>query len=154
MKKTFSFLLILLGLNLIAQKNSTTTFYTIDFKDPKSVVNAVFYGAKERNLDVLRGICDPLNKNDVDTKNICTIIENQEIATTKEQKNAAQENTNSFILKFETGKITGDVTFRKNEDGSEYADVPVWLNTEIGQGRNDVVIVLIKRFGNWYLYDM
>jgi hypothetical protein len=129
------------------QKNKS---YEIDFKDPQSVVNAIFYAAQTRDFGVLRCLCDPYGKADGDTKGLCSI---SQIAEQIEDYGGS-ENTkkilDGFVAMFESGRISGQVTYEDYE-GTQFAKVSFLFNHPGGENRRDETMKLVKRHGNWYL---
>ncbi len=132
------------------QKVQKSQSYEIDFKDPQSVVNAIFYAAQARDFAILCCLCDPYGKADGDTKGLCSISQiAQQI-----QVYGGSENTrkllDGFVAMFESGRISGQVTYEDNE-GTQFAKVPFIFNHPDGASRSDETMGLVKRHGNWYL---
>jgi hypothetical protein len=124
--------------------------YSIDFADPKSVVNAIFYAAQTKDFGVLQCLCDPYGQGDGDTKGLCSI---SQVAKQIEDYGGS-ENTkkglDEFVKMFESGRISGQVTYEDYE-GTQYANVPFLFNHPGGASRSDETMKLVKRHGNWYL---
>ena len=105
---------------------------TVDFANPASVLQAVFYAAENELYKELPTLCDPEMENDGDTALICEVT-------------ADHEQVDEFYQFFANGRIDGSVTF----DG-EFAELP-FLFGENG----DVAETMrfIERDGKWYLHD-
>jgi hypothetical protein len=132
------------------QKVQKNKLYEIDFKDPQSVVNAIFYAAQTRDFAVLRCLCDPYGKADGDTKELCSISQVAE----QIEDYGGSENTkkilDGFVATFESGRISGQVTYEDYEV-TQFAKVPFLFNHPGGENRRDETMKLVKRHGNWYL---
>ncbi|MDH3708796.1 MAG: hypothetical protein OER04_02850 [Cyclobacteriaceae bacterium] len=139
-------IMILAGAATFAQEKSS---YEIDFTDPKSVVNAIFYAAKSKNLAILETLCDPSGVSDGDTWTLCSM---SEIArqTGVDRSESSADPIKEFVSMFAVGKITGDVSYEAQQ-GTEYANVPFWFNHPGGEGRSNESMTLVKRGKNWYL---
>ena len=127
-----------------------TESYKIKFTEPESVVNAIFYSAKEKDYSIMSLLCDPYNQGDGETKSLCSISEigkKTENGTVEEESKHLLE---MFLNIFTSAKITGETTY-VSEEGLEYAKVPFQF-TPLGQNKAiDKTMTLIKRYGNWYL---
>lgn len=95
---------------------------------PESTLQLVFEAAANEKLGILSGLCDPLNENDGDTRDIC---------------NAASGNPDEFIEFFAKGKIRGETQYEGN-----LAAVPFWFGPE---GKQTETMNLVKRGDKWYL---
>jgi hypothetical protein len=106
--------------------------FILDYKDPVSIVEAVFYAAKTGDIDVMMNLCDPSVLNDYTTENMC-FIELEERVIKR------------FMEQFESGEIVGDVEF---EHDFAYVNV-------IGIDKSDKIhtFTLIERYGNWFLFS-
>ena len=114
-------------LAMFVKVNAQVKPYVIDFKDPKSVVNALFYSAQTKDFEVLQCLCDPFGENDGDTRSLCSI--RNLFAQTAEYggNETTQQVINQFTQMFQTGRISGPVTFEEL-DGLKYANVPFIFN--------------------------
>ena len=140
-------LFTLFNLNAISQ-NAT---YTLDYTNPESVVNAMFYAAQTKDYAILQCLCDPFGDGDGDVKQLCSI---SQVAEQIEKYGGSAESkatVDEFVSMFTTGRITGQVTFSKG-GGEEFAHVPVYINHPGGPSRSDENIKLVKRYGNWYWF--
>jgi len=150
MKQLVLILTILASTSLTAVGQDKKS-YDVDFTDPKSVVNAIFYAAQTRDFAIMQMLCDSYGEGDGDTKGLCSIA-----AVAKQVDDyGGSENTkkglNEFVKMFESGRITGQVTYHKGDNGTEYASVPFWFNHPGGESRSEETMKLVKRHGNWYL---
>lgn len=138
---------LLTSLLLVAQEKKS---YEIDFTDPKSVVNAIFYAAQTKEFSIMQCLCDPYGEGDGDTKRLCSI---SQIAKQIEDYGGS-ENTkkglDEFVNMFESGRISGQIIYSENE-GEKYSKVPFLFNHPGGDRRSDETMILVKRHGNWYL---
>lgn len=124
--------------------------YDIDFADPKSVVNAIFYAAQTNDFGILQCLCDPYGQGDGDTKALCSI---SQIAKQIEDYGGSANSKKAlddFVKMFESGRISGQVTYESYE-GTQYAKVPFLFNHPGGASRSEDTMKLVKRHGNWYL---
>lgn len=109
--------------------------YSLDFKDPKNLVNAIFYAARTGDIDVLNNLPDPLLENDDYTESICLMDE---------------ENIDDFMVYFKNGKA-GEVSYY-SENNANFAKVAVsGINVP---EKVFTAIVLVKRYENWFLFSM
>ncbi len=131
----------------IVQKNKS---YEIDFKDPQSVVNAIFYAAQTRDFAILSCLCDPYGKGDGDTKGLCSISRVAEQIKDYGGSENTKKTLDEFVSMFEIGRISGQVIYQEYE-GTQIAKVPFIFNHPGGASRSDETMELIKRHGNWYL---
>lgn len=158
--------------NLLAygQKNEP---YKVDNSNPKNVVNAIFYAAKNNDFSVLKELCDPLDKGDDDTKMICWLCDTSLVKYSKAHDFISKSKNNSipletvknemkaflsdwrsqFIRMFKTGEIVGDTKYLMGIEGmpnmpSVY--IPIQYNDPKGNLIKDTVL-LIKRKEKWYL---
>lgn len=136
-------------LAMFVKVNAQVKPYVIDFKDPKSVVNALFYSAQTKDFEVLQCLCDPFGENDGDTRSLCSI--SNLFAQTSEYggNETTQQAMNQFTQMFQTGRISGPVTFEEL-DGLKYANVPFIFNHPGGENRSNESMKLVNRYGNWY----
>ena len=90
---------------IILKVNAQVKPYVIDFKDPKSVVNALFYSSQTKDFEVLQCLCDPFGENDGDTRSLCSI--SNLFAQTAEYggNETTQQVINQFTQMFQTGRI-------------------------------------------------
>ena len=148
MKHIFFFLVFFLVAVTEGKTQSTRTFI-IDFKDPKSVVNAIFYAAQTKDFEILQCLCDPFGENDGDTRSLCTM--SSLLAQTSEfGGNAATEQAiNQFVQMFQLGRLSGPITCEEIE-GIKYANVPFLFNHPGGENRSNESMQLVNRYGNWY----
>jgi len=124
--------------------------YDIDFADPKSVVNAIFYAAQTKDFGILQCLCDPYGQGDGDTKDICSISQvAKQIEGYGGSVNTKKE-LDDFVKMFKSGKISGQVTYEYYKE-TQYAKVPFLFNHPLGASRSDETMNLVKRHGNWYL---
>lgn len=139
------YLFLLFVLVLPLGKTMAQDTYTVDFTDPNSVVNALFYAARTKNFSVLQTLCDPLGESDGDCKQICALP-----AMAQQTDDAkAQELVKGFVQAFESAHQEGEVRYRQTDYG-EWAEVMF----EFNQGdpkRNHETLRLVKRNKNWYL---
>ena len=149
MKKTIVILTILIStcFTIVGQNKK---LYNIDFADPKSVVNAIFYSAQTKDFAIMQCLCDPYGQGDGDTKSLCSISEIAKQIEAYGGNENTKKGLEEFVKAFEAGRITGQVTFDKREDGTEIASVPFYFNSGGGENRNNETMVLVKRYGNWY----
>ncbi len=139
-------LIFISGLNIQAQPSKA---FDIDFKDPKSVVNAIFYAAQTKDFEVLQCLCDPFSKNDGDTRSLCSM--SSLLAQTSEfgGNSATHQAINQFVQMFELGRLSGPITYEEIE-GIKYANVPFLFNHPGGENRSNESMKLVNRYGNWY----
>ncbi len=133
------------GLNATAQNT-----FELDQKDPKSVVEAIFYAAKTKDFSILNCLCDPKNENDGDTQRICEL---GKLSTTTEETPETTALINSFITAFKDGKVTGKTLIENRKKSGTSAEVPFWFNHPTGESRSNEIMTLIQRYGNWYLFN-
>ena len=145
------FLILFTILNFLAVKGQEKKSYNINFTDPKSVVNAIFYAAQTKDFTILQCLCDPFGQGDGDTKRLCSISEIAKQIDSYGGNENTKKGLEEFVKSFEGGRTTGQVTFDKGEDGTEYASVPFWFNSGAGEDSNNETMKLVKRHGNWYL---
>jgi hypothetical protein len=145
-------LFLFVSLTILKLNAQTTKGYSIDYKDPTSLVNAVFYAAQTKDFQILPLLCDPLGENDGDTKSLCGLYEI--ISNTSE--NYGTEITpiieSEFILLFKNGKLNGQITYEEL-DGVKYANVPFIFNNSDGSSRSNESMRLVNRYGNWYFFS-
>ena len=154
MKRIVLFSIYILYLSCYGIPAQDNSVYTIDYKDPSSVVNAIFYAAKSRNYSILSGLCDPQGKNDKDTRWICSIYYKSTQMEPMEVAETNIEMIKQFVRLFEKGFINGKISFEKDEEGNELSLVPIWINHPGGESRSNETMVLIKRESRWYLFSM
>jgi hypothetical protein len=124
--------------------------YDIDFTDPKSVVNAIFYAAQAKDYGILQCLCDPYGQGDGDTKGLCSISQVAKQIEDYGGSDNTKKSLEEFVKMFESGRISGQVTLEDFE-GTKYAKVPFLFNHPSGASRSDETMNLVKRHGNWYL---
>ena len=143
MKKLFLVIALLLSFNFFSF-SQTNSDYVIDFTNPESVVNAIFYAAQSHDFAILQGLCDPFGKGDGDTERICLI---SDVADgTFEGDYDPEQILIEFVDIFENCYIHGNVTY-ESRYGSQKASVPF----SFGPGRGEETMNLVNRYGNWYL---
>jgi hypothetical protein len=140
---------ILFSSTVFAQNSKT---YQIDFKDPKSVVNSLFYSAQTRDFEVLQCLCDPFGENDGDTRSLCSLSSLMAQISEFGGNAATQQAVNQFVETFQLGRISGQITFEE-VDGNKFANVPFYHNHPGGPSRSNESMKLINRYGNWYFYS-
>lgn len=138
---------ILTSLTVVGQDKK---FYDIDFTDPKSVVNSIFYAAQAKDFGIMQCLCDPYGQGDGDTKRLCSISAIAKQIDDYGGSENTQKGLDEFVKMFESGRVSGQVTYEKYE-GTEYANVPFLFNHPGGESRSDESMKLVKRHGNWYL---
>ncbi len=106
--------------------------FTIDFKDPVSVVNAIFYAAKTKDTNILWILQDPGMQADKAIYDICTLV------TKREMK--------KFCDFYKDGRIVGDVEYINN-----FARVKI---SGVNQEDTIYTVTLAKRYGNWFLMSL
>jgi hypothetical protein len=140
------FLIHLLGLAAHSQP------YEIDFKNPESVLNAVFYVTKTKDYGILQCLGDPMQKSNGNVKRICSIPYIIDLMNESSDNSDLNKFLDEFFSIFETGRISGQTIYEKTE-GIEYANVPfLKSNSEVVE-QNIKSMKLVKRYGNWYLYS-
>ena len=107
--------------------------------DPVKVTELIFAAARARDVSTLRGLCDPLGKNDGDTRRICTLDEE------KSRGEPGQKRFKEFVLWFEKGRISGKATIH-----GDSAAVPFLFGPD---GKKPETMNLIRRNGRWYLFS-
>lgn len=149
MKKPIIILIIFIStsLTLIGQGGKS---YEIDFSDPISVVNAIFYAAQSKEFAIMQCLCDPYGQGDGDTKKLCSISAVANQIKDYEGNENSQKGLIEFVKIFESGRVNGLITYEEY-DGTEYANVPFLFNHPNGASRSDESMKLVKRYGNWYL---
>jgi hypothetical protein len=124
------------------------SLYEVDFKDPASVLGAVFHAAREGDYNILPGLCDPLGKGDGDTKRVCEIgFHAQRLAEGSEDKASAQA-VLEFTMAFRDARVTGKPVILSAPDGSRAAQVDFVFGPN---GSAKEQMRLLERYGNWYL---
>jgi hypothetical protein len=133
------FIPILILNNLYSQKveiKNDSAEYKLDFTNPISVVNALIFAAKTKNIELASLVFDPFAQSGQMTKN-------KTLYLTMDKKRIDQlyEIRDSFI----NGKfiITGF---------GDTGYVPMWLKTP-SEERQETVHFR-KRFGNWYISSL
>jgi hypothetical protein len=148
--KQLAFIFTISALTSLTVAGQNKKAFEIDFTDPKSVVNAIFYAAQTNDFSIMQCLCDSFGEGDSDTKRLCSI---SQIA--KQIKDyGGSENTkkglDEFVKIFELGRISGQVTYEEYK-GTQYANVPFLFNHSGVKSRSDESMKLVKRYGNWYL---
>ena len=136
--------LIMTRLTAVGQEKKS---YNIDFTDPKSVVNAIFYAAQAKDFGIMQCLCDPYGQGDGDTKRLCSISAVAKQIDDYGGSENTQKGLDEFIKVFESGRLSGQVTYEEYR-GTEFANVPFLFG---GENRIDESMKLVKRHGNWYL---
>ena len=127
--------------------------YEIDFTDPESVVNAIFYAAQTKDFAILQCLCDPYEQGDGDTKGLCSIPNVEKSNEYFDDSMMTKNNLEQlFVQMFESGKINNKVTYEAYE-GKDYAKVPFYFNVPNEQKSINETMMLVNRYGNWYLYS-
>lgn len=134
MKKVTLLLFVFIGTILYSNAQIT---YSLDFKDPKNVVNAIFYAAQSGDIDILNNFPDPWVENDELTESICLLIDDDEI--------------DNFTSSFKNGKLTGNIDYKTS--GNKKL-VIVGISGVAFKGKTIKSIVLVNRYDNWFLYRM
>jgi hypothetical protein len=116
--------------NIPPQQATVTNTFILDYRDPHSVVEAVLYAAQTGDIDVMGNLCDPHLMNDESTEDLCFIRE---------------EDVPGFRKEYGCAAIIGEIEFQY-----EYARVTLAGTVSAGE----TVVVLVKRYGNWYLYEI
>jgi hypothetical protein len=104
--------------------------FILDHRDPRSIVEALLYAADTGDIDVMINLCDPCLLNDKKTEDLC-FIESEDIP--------------KFRKEFRGALIVGEVQYQY-----KFARVTVSRAERLG----DSIIVLVRRYGNWYLYEI
>lgn len=146
--------LILTALALVS--TSSTVFgqnkktYEIDFTNPESVVNAIFYAAQTKDFAIMQLLCDPYGQGDGDTKKLCAISQIAKQTESHDDSENAKNKLSEFVKIFEQGQVNGQVT---NEmfKGVQYAKVPFFFHYPDKESQINETMQLVKRHGNWYL---
>ena len=146
MKKLFLVIALLLSFNVFSF-SQTNSDYVIDFTNPESVVNAIFYAAQSHDFAILQGLCDPFGEGDGNTERICLV---SDVADgTFEGDYDPEEILIKFVDMLENCYIHGNVTYELDSfDGSQKASVPFSC-----PGRGEETMNLVNRYGNWYLFS-
>lgn len=151
MKRSTLILAALLSTSLTAVAQDKKT-YEVDFTDPKSVVNAVFYAAQTKDFAIMQILCDPYGQGDGDTKWLCSISQSAEQTDAQNASEDAKSKLSEFVEMFEPGRINGEVT-GETYKGAQYVNVPFHFNHPNGESRSNESMKLVQRYGNWYLYS-
>ncbi len=149
MKKLIIILTVLASISFGVNAQSKKAF-KVNFTDPQSVVNAIFYAAQSNDFAIMQCLTDPFGEQDGDVRYLSSI--SQAAKETKSSDTNNNKTVDEFVSMFKTGKINGKVTY-KTQSGVEYANVPFWFNHPRGESRSNETMVLVKRYGNWYLYS-
>lgn len=139
MKHILLLLVMVYALNVGAQTNE----YDINFKDPKSVANTIYHAAKTYDYLVLMSVADPCLQHDGDIKQIVG-VPYQLIYKKNESV------VKPFVDTFKDGEVLSDPTYYE-EKGEEFCSLKISFNRGDEQVVDD--LVLVKRYGNWYLYS-
>lgn len=141
-------LLVLLCATLRPAAMHAQSTYDIDFKDPASVLGAVFHAAREADYNILLGLCDPLGQGDGDTKQVCGIgISAQRLAQGETDPEIGRV-VLSFTEAFRDGRVTGKPVITQASDGTRVAEVDFVFGPK---GERQEQMRLVERYGNWYL---
>lgn len=127
--------------------------YNIDFTDPKSVLNTIFYAAQTKDFSILQMLCDPYGKGDKDTGQLCSLASINEQIEEYGGNEKTRNIISDFVSMFETGRITGQITYETDENGTQYSIIPFWFNHPGGESRSNETMKLVNRHGNWHLYS-
>ncbi|MEM0999380.1 MAG: hypothetical protein AAGN35_20145 [Bacteroidota bacterium] len=109
-------------------ENKTT--YQVDHRDPSAVLQAVFDVAGGADPAVLGTLCDPLGKNDTDTRRICDLA-------------GGFAPNDEFVQYFGHAKLNGDPII----DGT-LARIPFLFGPN---GDREETMEMVERDGKWYL---
>ena len=124
------------------------SLYEIDFRDPTSVLGAVFHAAREGDYNILRGLCDPWGQGDGDTKSLCAVGQHAErLAQGSEDKSSA-EAVLQFTQAFRDARVTGKPEILPANEGVRTAQVDFVFGPG---GERKEQMRLVERYGNWYL---
>lgn len=126
--------------------------YEIDYKNPESVLSAVFYAAKTKDFVILQCLNDPLQKSNSHVKQICSIAYLVDLMNDSGDNGELNKFLDEFYSIFETGKISGKISYEKTED-IEYANIPFLNSNPKATDQNGKTMKLVKRYGNWYLFS-
>ncbi|WP_075343877.1 hypothetical protein [Tenacibaculum agarivorans] len=130
---------------VIGQKQA----FQIDYTNPKSVVEAIFYAAKTKDFSIMQCLCDPYGEGDGDVKELCAI---SKLALQTDDNENAKKVLDQFVTIFGSGKIVDEVTYGKYLK-NQLAYVPFIFNHPLGKSRSKETMHLINRHGNWFLYS-
>lgn len=147
--RNLQILVIIILFSITKIHAQTSKVYAIDFKDPKSVVNSLFYAAQTKDFEVLQCLCDPFGENDGDTRSLCSMSNLFEQTSEYGGNETTQLAINQFTQMFQTGRISGQITYEES-DGLKYANVPFIFNHPGGESRSNESMKLVNRYGNWY----
>jgi hypothetical protein len=150
--RNLQFLVIIILFSISKINAQTSKVYEIDYKDPKSVVNALFYSAQTKDFEILQCLCDPFGENDADTRSICSMSSLMAQISEFGGNDATEQAINQFVQMFQLGRISGQITYEV-VDGEKYANVPFFHNHPGGPSRSNESMKLINRYGNWYFYS-
>jgi hypothetical protein len=105
--------------------------FILDYKNPISIIEAIFYAARTGDVDVMTNLCDPAVQNDNATEDICFVELEDRVLK-------------QFMKKFENGEIVGDV---------EYEYDFAYINVRgIDKSNKIYTFTLVNRYGNWFLF--
>ena len=139
--------IFLTALNVSGQNKHA---FDLDYKNPNSVVSAIFYAANTQDFAILQYLCDPLGRGDGDTKYLCGIATLAIQARRGDENDEAAKKIAEFITVFKAGEINGEVTYQES-NGIESAKVPFLFDHKNRKGGRQETMNLVKRYGNWYL---
>jgi hypothetical protein len=125
--------------------------YEIDFKNPESVLSAVFYAAKTKDFLILQCLGDPLQKSNSNVKQICSIAYIVDLMNDSGDNGDLNKLLDEFYSIFQTGKISGQIAYEKTE-GIEYTNIPFLNSSANTTDQSGKTMKLVKRYGNWYLF--
>ncbi len=148
--KQITLILALFACTLITAIAQEKSSFEIDFTNPKSVVEAIFYAAKTKDFAILQCLCDPYEEGDGDVKEICSVSTLANKANADGKNENIEKSLDQFARVFGPGRINGEVTYEKFR-GTPYANVPFHFNHPGGESRSNESMKLVKRYGNWYL---
>lgn len=149
MKKMTLILIVMIsfGLTVTGQNKKS---YHIDFTNPKSVVNAIFYAAQTKDFAVMQQLCDPNGQGDGDTQKLCAISQIAKQVGDDDDNGDNQKKLDEFVKMFRSARINGTISYNDRE-GTQYARVPFLFNPSERESRNSETMELVKRNGKWYL---
>lgn len=149
--------------------------YRVDNSTPEGVVKAIFYAADNNDFSVLKGLCDPLNRGNDDSKMICWLCDTNatndsmvfdfisesgsqydNVPLETARKDMIEFLTNwspQFVKMFKGGKISGTTKHNIGIEGIPdipSAYVPIQYSDLKGNLTNGSVR-LIKTDGKWYI---
>jgi hypothetical protein len=140
--------LFLIGNGFWGAECSAQSLYEVDFRDPASVLGAVFHAAREGDFNILRGLCDPLGQGDGDTQRLCEVGQHAERLAQGSEDKASAEAVLQFTEAFRDARVTGKPVITPAGEGGRMAQVDFVFGP--GGARKEQMS-LVERYGNWYL---